>query len=32
MSNKWDRDVAIKRAMGVPAVVFEQTATVLKIR
>jgi predicted TIM-barrel fold metal-dependent hydrolase len=31
LKNKWDRDVALKRAMGVPEAVFARTRAVLKI-
>lgn len=31
LKNRWDRDVALKRAMGVPEDVFARTRTVLKI-
>ena len=31
LSNQWDRDVALKRAMGVPDAVFARTAKVLKL-
>jgi predicted TIM-barrel fold metal-dependent hydrolase len=32
LKNPWDRDVALKRAMGVPEAVFTRGSTVLKIR
>ncbi|NNL99692.1 MAG: amidohydrolase family protein, partial [Gammaproteobacteria bacterium] len=31
IDNRWDRDVALKRAIGVPESVFARTATVLKL-
>jgi predicted TIM-barrel fold metal-dependent hydrolase len=31
IDNKWDKDVALKRTLGVPDAVFERTARVLKI-
>ncbi len=31
IGNRWDRDVALKRAMGVPESVFARTATVLRL-
>jgi hypothetical protein len=32
LKNKWDRDVALKRAMGVPDAVFARTRVVLKLK
>jgi len=32
LKNKWDRDVALKRAMGVPDAVFARTRAVLKLK
>tara|TARA_A100001037_G_scaffold209084_1_gene187295 strand:- start:505 stop:636 length:132 start_codon:yes stop_codon:yes gene_type:complete len=31
LDNQWDRDVELKKVMGVPDSVFERTATPLKL-
>ena len=31
LDNKWQRDVALKRALGVPATIFERSASLLKL-